>query len=286
MYIVILCIVILLIILAVLLVNSIYCSRMFQVISYDVSEYKNTSIKAVFLTDLHGKSYGTDNQKLIQAIRAEKPAFIFIGGDMLVKDPQPDMSVSINLIRELVKLAPVYYANGNHEKKVMDYWEESKEAFFQYKQQLAELGVTYLINDSAVIRYKGRNVEIIGLDLRLREYRKIWHKTVLTKEEIKQMVPERQSSTDYRILLAHNPKYFKLYKELDVNLILSGHVHGGIMILPFIGGVIAPDYRIFPKYDFGKFEEGETTMILSKGLGVHSIKLRIFNKPELTVIRF
>lgn len=277
-------IVILFILLMAMVLNSIYCSRMFEVISYNLSKDGKSGIKAVFITDLHGKSYGTENQKLLEAVRNQKPDLILIGGDMFVKEPIPDMSVAFAFVKELVEIAPVYYANGNHEKKVMDYWGESRPLFLQYKEELEQAGVKYLINAEDTITLKGRNIEIVGLDLGLREYRKFWHKQMLTEEELRTMVPARKSDTDTRILLAHNPKYFNLYAKLDVDLVLLGHVHGGIMILPFIGGVIAPDFHLFPKYDFGKFEEGNTTMILSKGLGVHSIPLRVMNKPELTVI--
>lgn len=286
MKIVIICILVFCVMLMVAIADSYYCNRNFQVITYNMARHKEANdIKVVFITDLHSNSYGENNQRLLDAIRVQKPDLILIGGDMFVKDPEPDMTVALSFIKKLIKLAPVYYANGNHEKKVMDYWEESKDAFEAYKYQLEKLGVTYLLNESSVITYKGRNIEIVGLDLELRDYRKIWHETKLTVEELKDMIPKRKSSTDYRILLAHNPKYFDLYAKLDVDLVLSGHVHGGIMILPVLGGVIAPDYRIFPKYDYGTFELGRTKMILSKGLGVHSIRLRVFNKPELTVFK-
>lgn len=286
MKIVIICIFALCAMFLVAVVNSYYNNRHFEVTSYDVShQSKGKEIKAVFITDLHSNSYGENNQRLLNAIRTQKPDLILIGGDMFVKDPEPDMTTALSFVEQLVQFAPVYYANGNHEKKVMDYWEESKDAFETYKSQLEKLGVTYLVNDSSVITYKGRNIEIAGLDLELRDYRKIWHSTELTVKELKEKIPKRKSSTDYRILLAHNPKYFDLYAKLDVELVLSGHVHGGIMILPVLGGVIAPDLRLFPKYDYGIFELGRTKMILSKGLGVHSIRLRVFNKPELTVFK-
>ncbi len=281
---VIICIIIFAVLLTIAVLLSIYYNSRFQIVSYDLIENK-AFLKIVFVSDLHSATYGVKNEKLIRSIEEEHPDLILIGGDMFVKDPEPDMSVAFSFIKEIVKLAPVYYANGNHEKKVMEYWKESKEVFANYKRELEQLGVTYLVNESSTITYQGRTIEIIGLDLELRDYRKIWHKYELKKEEIKKMVPARKSSTDYRILLAHNPRYFRLYQTLDVNLVLSGHVHGGIMILPILGGVIAPDLRLFPKYDFGLFQGGNTKMILSKGLGVHSIKFRIFNIPELTVIQ-
>ncbi|SES91354.1 metallophosphoesterase [[Clostridium] polysaccharolyticum] len=268
------------------ILDSIYCNKRFQIISYDMrTGKKNPPVKIVFLTDLHSRLYGKDNSSLLEAIKKQKPDLILIGGDMFVKAPNPDMSVSLSLIKELVRISPVYYANGNHEKKVMDYWEESKEAFSKYREELNRLGVTYLINQSSSLFLKDREIEIIGLDLELFFYKKFWQKPALEADELKKMVPERKSKESYRVLLAHNPKYFPQYDGLDVDLVLSGHVHGGIMILPIAGGVLSPDLHLFPKYDFGLFRGKNANMILSKGLGVHNIKFRVFNKPELTVIQ-
>ena len=88
----------------------------------------------------------------------------------------------------------------------------------------------------------------------------------------------------FQLLLAHNPEYLTAYAGWGANLVLSGHIHGGIMILPFLGGVIAPSYELFPKFDFGKFTEKNCEMVLSRGLGTHTINIRIFNKPEISVI--
>lgn len=280
---------------------SVYSNRTFTLVQYkldSVQKTKNRSpfigngspsqkeVKAVFLTDLHGQSYGSHNQKLLAAIQRQKPDMILIGGDMMVKEPNPDFSVVLTLIKELIKIAPVYYANGNHEKKIMDYWEESKEAFLLYKEELKRLGVRYLINETTLVKCKGKSIEIIGLDLGLQHYLKFWHKPTLSEEELKRSLPEQKDTDVIRILLAHNPKYFSLYAKFDIDLVLSGHNHGGIVILPWLGGVIAPDLRLFPKYDSGKFQENGTTMILSRGLGTHCIRLRVFNVPEVSVIRF
>lgn len=268
-----------------LIADWIYVHRTFQVVHYDLKKPgKEEGVKIVFLTDLHNQVYGKNNEKLVRAIKAQKPDMILIGGDMFVKGISFDASVPLALMEQLVKVAKVFYANGNHEKKVMDEWEETKEAFWEYHENLTKAGVVYLMNDSRRITIKGRTFEIIGLDIGLENYRKIWHKPTLSVEELKKKIPECADDKDYRILLAHNPHFFELYAKTDVELVLSGHVHGGTIILPFLGGLIASNYRLFPKYDFGKFEKNGTTMILSKGLGEHSIKLRLFNIPEVSVV--
>ena len=95
------------------------------------------------------------------------------------------------------------------------------------------------------------------------------------------MSQKENRETKYEIMIAHDPFYFDAYAETDADLILSGHVHGGIMRLPLLGGVISPRLQLFPKYDGGKFEKNNTTMILSRGLGCHTLPIRIFNPGEL-----
>ena len=94
----------------------------------------------------------------------------------------------------------------------------------------------------------------------------------------------KPSAGEYNILIAHNPDYFPAYAEWGADLVLSGHVHGGIMRLPLLGGVLSPALRLFPKYDGGLFQEGGSTMILGRGLGSHTIPIRIFNPGELIVV--
>lgn len=270
-----------------LFIHWVYVTNHVKAVYYDVTDRKKKvrDINIVFLTDLHSNSYGKYNSKLVQEIQNQNPDMILIGGDMLIKSPEPKIEIPVALIKELVKIAPVYYANGNHEKKVMEYWEESRERFLAYKGQLEQMGVHYLIDASEHIQINGRQIEIIGLDLDLEHYRKIWHKSTLNTEELSDKIPSRSSNEEYRILMAHNPQYFQLYSQMDVDLVVSGHIHGGMIILPFLGGMIAPNLRIFPKYDFGQFRLGNATMVLSKGLGMHSFQIRLFNIPEISVIK-
>lgn len=278
-------------IVGVVAISAFYSSR-FTCVTYQFDNKKNSKenaqekVKIIFITDLHSKQYGKNNEKLVQAVRKQKPDMILIGGDMFVKDEHPDMHVALAFVKEMVKIAPVYYANGNHEKKVMEFWEASKEPFGEYVGALKGAGVHFLMNESEKITLKGRTFEIIGLDLPLMYFRKIWNATELTLEDIQDsnLIPERTGEEDLRILLAHNPKFFDAYAKADVDYVCSGHVHGGLVRLPLLGGVIAPDLTLFPKFDSGTFTSGKTTMVLSRGLGVHSIPIRMFNVPELSVI--
>lgn len=271
---------------------SAYYNRRFTCVTYQLGSGKDSKknadkkVRIVFITDLHSHEYGKHNEKLIQAVKKQKPDMILIGGDMFVKEEHPDMSVALAFVKEMVKIAPVYYANGNHEKKVMEIWESSIEPFREYVRELRGVGVHYLINESEKITLKRRTFEIIGLDLPLEHYGKIWNfkELALQNLQIDNQFPERTGKEDCRILLAHNPKFFETYSEADVDYVFSGHVHGGLVRLPMLGGLIAPDLTLFPKYDAGTFMQGKTTMVLSRGLGVHSIPIRMFNVPELSVI--
>lgn len=243
-------------------------------------------VNCVLLTDLHGNQFGNHNQRLIEAIKKTKPDMIFISGDMFVKSKTFDPTVALELIKELVKICPVYYGNGNHEKKVCDFWEESREDFFLYKKQVEEMGVHYLMNESIDVNLNDIPFRITGLDLGLEHFQKIYKKPTLNVEKITEYIGNPCEVERFQILIAHNPQYFDEYANWGADLVLAGHVHGAMIILPGLGGVIAPNWKVFPKYDFGEFHIGKSTMILSRGLGMHTLKIRIFNEPEISVIHF
>lgn len=243
-------------------------------------------IKAILLTDLHESKFDKENRTLVQTVKNENPDMILIAGDMFVKRENFHSDDALSLLKQLVDICPVFYANGNHEKKVSCYWEGSKEKFQMYREEVKKLGVHYLINASFDIDIKGNPLRVTGLDLSLNHYQKVWKKPTLSVEELKECVGDSATGVRYQMLIAHNPQYFPLYSKWGADFVCSGHLHGGVMILPVLGGVIAPNYRLFPKYDFGKFSEGKSTMVLSRGLGVHTLKFRFFNVPEVSVITF
>ena len=203
------------------------------------------------LADLHGSSFGRGNQHLLEKIRAEQPDLICIAGDMTVKDGR-GAETALALCRELASICPVYYAAGNHEVRM--------DCYGEYCANLRKMGVAGGIY-----------------------YRKFWEEGGVSAEELEEQMgmPDPMA---FCVLLAHNPEYFDVYREWGADLVLSGHVHGGIARLPFAGGVISPSLRLFPKYDAGLYENGDSTMVLTRGLGTHHIRLRFFNVPEISVI--
>lgn len=234
----------------------------------------------VFLSDLHNKVYGKDNASLLLEIDRIKPEAILIGGDMLTSKPGKDFTPASSLVKNLANKYPVYYANGNHEYRIRIYEDTYGDLYKNYEEMLTQAGIVRLVNEKKYL--EDSNILLSGLEIDRKYYKRFRHigmeETYL--EELLGAVDENV----FTILFAHNPDYFAQYVKYGVDLVLSGHVHGGIARLPFIGGVISPSFRLFPKYDGGFFKENGTSMVLSKGLGVHTIPIRFLNPGELIVL--
>lgn len=244
--------------------------------------------RLIFISDLHGKIYGKENNALTQLIYKANPDCILIGGDMVVGgesfkynegySPISSESVytSIDLISKLSKKYTIIHALGNHEEKLHHaLWEE-------YKAVLTRLNVKLLDND--VYSFTNENeesIDIYGLSLG-REYYPKFKRINLPLDDMLNKLGTK--GENYSILMAHSPVYFNTYRRWGADLTLSGHLHGGIMRLPLIGGVIGPDFFIFPKYSGGLYKEDDKNMIVSCGAGMHTVNLRIFNPPELTLV--
>lgn len=229
-------------------------------------------LRIVLLTDLHANEHGRGNYKLVRRICEVNPDIICITGDMVVKNGA-HTERALSLLERLANEYPVYYSPGNHEIR-LDHYEE-------YKNEIKEFGVHFLENESALL--PDSNVCITGLDLPENWYHKVWERRILTKEEMEKLVSPVKEGI-FSLLLAHNPEYFPVYKQWGADLTLSGHIHGGVAILPVVGGVLSPSLRLFPKYDQGLKEEKGHYILISRGLGLHHIKFRFFNRPELSVI--
>ena len=254
----------------------------FRVTRYRVASPKLTGEKTwVFLSDLHNQVYGENNCKLINAVKNESPDLILIGGDMLVGKNGHSYEPALACVKELVKIAPVYYANGNHEERMKLKPEKYDQSYALYREKLLEFGVHLLENESTVLSDDSK-VRLTGLEIPLECY------THLKRREmpggaIKERIGERDPEA-FQVLLAHNPSYMKEYLAWGADLILSGHLHGGMVRIPGIGGVIGPDFVLFPKYSGEMRRVGDQTVIVSKGLGTHTIHIRLFNPAEIVVL--
>jgi predicted MPP superfamily phosphohydrolase len=237
--------------------------------------------KIVVLADLHNNSFGQNNEQLVRRIDKEKPDYIMITGDMLVGRRKADYFTALDLLENLCKKYQIYYVNGNHEQRLSSKEETKDSVYREYHDILTAMGVHFVHNDTLELKRKDASILITGLEIDEEFYGKV-NRPNMSVPYIEKCIGNCNRSK-YNILLAHNPMYFDYYSKWGADLVLSGHVHGGIMRLPFLGGVISPQYILFPRYDSGRFEREESTMLLSRGLGVHTLKVRIFNRPELIV---
>ncbi len=236
----------------------------------------------VILADLHNYSYGKDNEVLIKQIDSIKPDIVLIAGDMLVRKAPKKYEIAYGLLKALSRKYPIYYGMGNHEQSLSCEKEEYAALYKDYMDKLVRNGIVLLDNESTVIKRKNNTLKISGLSIEKPYYGK--SKIPKMPEDYIENLIGKCDSKCYNILIAHNPLYFENYTAYGSDLILAGHVHGGIIRLPFLGGMLSPQYRFFPKYDAGRFSEKGSTMLISRGLGLHTLKFRIGNRPELMTV--
>lgn len=239
--------------------------------------------RAVVLADLHNKRYGRDNAQLLAAIRELKPDMILVAGDLFNAKPGARLDIALHLLEELAKDYPVYYGNGNHEQRVRLYPDTYGDMAERYAEGLAGIGIEPLIN--AHVQLDDYGIVIYGAEIDRSYYRRRGVRPM--PEDYLQSVLGKADKSRYSILLAHNPDYFPQYAAWGADLTLSGHVHGGMVRIPFVGrGVASPSIRLFPKYDGGRFDENGSTLLVSRGLGMHTIPIRLWNPGELLVVDF
>ncbi len=258
--------------------------RKFIVSRYEIESEKigDDGVKIALLSDFHNNSYGIDENKLYEAIVSERPDFVIVAGDMFTGEPGYDNGRADTFLRRLAKDFTIYYGMGNHEHRIMLNPDVYPGMYEPFEKMIKETGIRLLQNETVEIEKNGTVFAIHGLMIGQEFYRK-FTKTSFAKEYVENRVG-KADACKYNILIAHHPAFFESYANWGADLVLSGHLHGGMARLPYVGGVISPDYRLFPKYDKGRFDKGDATMILSAGLGMHTINMRPFNPPELVII--
>ncbi len=241
------------------------------------------NVRAVVLADLHNKKYGRDNARLIEAIRAANPDMILVAGDLLTAKPGATLSVALQLLEALAADYPVYYGNGNHEQRLGLYPDTYKDMAQRYAEGLERLGIRPLLN--AHVQLSDWGITVYGAQIDRRFYRRL-HGQPMEAAYLERILGKVDKSS-FSILLAHNPDYFPRYAEWGADLVLAGHIHGGMVRIPFVGkGVASPHISLFPRYDGGRFDENDSVMLVSRGLGMHTIPIRLFNPGELLVLDF
>ena len=238
----------------------------------------------VQISDLHSKLFGENNKKLIQKIKSLNPDIVVVTGD-LIDGENNNYNVALDFMKEISKLYRVYYIIGNHEQKSLI--KKYKDEYKDYFNKLHQIDFVNLDNNKVEIVKGDSNINLYGLTVPYSCYKYLFDNQETTSIDI-DFLEEKLGKVDreqFNILLAHTPFYFDAYEKWGADLTLCGHVHGGVVRLPFIGGLLSPDRKFFPKYDLGKYEKNNSTMIVSKGLGGSKVLIRINCKPEIVSIK-
>ena len=258
-----------------------YDSNRFVVVQHTFCDSRiRKNMRAVVLADLHDKQFGKDNCCLLEAIRAQKPDMILIAGDIVTAKPGRKLDKAINFLKKLVAEYPIYYAKGNHEHRLELYPEEYGDMAVRYEKALKEIGIDRLVNSHAELVDAG--IAIYGTQIDKIYFRR-FRVAPMEKDYLAQLLGHKDDGK-FNILIAHNPDYFPQYAAWGADLVLAGHVHGGMVRIPGWKGIVSPAVRLFPKYDGGLFRIGKSTMLLSRGLGMHTIPIRLFNPGEVLVV--
>ncbi len=258
-----------------LIANGIYCDNNIKVSNYTVSNTKsNAKLRFVILSDLHNKEFGENNDDLIKIVKEQNPDFIAVCGDMIVRG-NTDTSVAKNALTKLKDIAPTYCCLGNHERDTADQ--------IDFGTEINATGAVLLDNSSIEFTKDGQTVLIGGMsDFPYYEYNAPDYDT-----------PERyfweqfneQTKNKFSILLHHQPEYIaELSRDTDIDIIACGHTHGGQIQLPFVGGLVAPNQGLFPKYDKGEYDLDGTKMIVTTGLGNNIPIPRVNNQVEICTV--
>lgn len=240
--------------------------------------------RIVQISDLHNAKFGKNNQKLVDRIRECAPDMIVLTGD-LVDSNHTNVDRAVQFVNEIVKICPVYYVTGNHE-----YWLDTSE-YEKLMDGLVSAGVVILDNQVVEISRGDAKFRLVGLDDKsladgtleaLLSDESIRNNQAEQKEEIADN--EDSGEKELTVVLAHEPQYLARYAGTGVDLVLSGHAHGGQFRLPFVGGIVAPDQGFLPEYTAGEYYMNGTEMIVSRGLGNSVIPVRLFNYPEIVCV--
>lgn len=228
--------------------------------------------RIVQVSDLHNTKFDKYNSTVLEPIFHSKPDIIVITGD-LIDSRKTKVDVAISFAQKAVNIAPVYYINGNHESRIPEEYEK-------LKQGLIDAGVTILENTTVDITVGDETITLIGINDPTFPMKLV--DDTMEQNVAHQLMNVIPDNDNYKVLLAHRPEYFDVYAG-KVDLVLSGHAHGGQFIIPFVGGLVAPGQGFFPEYYTGSYIKENTEMIVSRGIGNSIIPFRINNKPEIVV---
>ena len=269
---------------AVLLIRSSWERKQLSAERYCIKDcFKRAELKIAFITDVHNRLKERDIAAVTDLLKAEKPDAIILGGDIITYSEyikKPEDKELIELISELSAIGSVFYGVGNHEQRLK---EKRPRLYEELKKCCTDAGAMY-IEDGHVI-FADAALYFVSLD------------RTFYKKQPPSLGKKKEMSCDYlikklgapmkdrmNILVMHSPMYLKEAADWGADLVLSGHYHGGTIRLPGIGGLMTPQFQFFIKECFGEHRYGKCRMIVSRGIGTHSINIRLNNIPEVSII--
>ena len=232
------------------------------------------SFKIVQISDLHNKDFG---EKLTQLVSQQNPDIIAITGDLFDRR-HTDLDVALNTAKALTKIAPTYYITGNHESL--------SPQGDDFIKQLQQTEITVLLDQKITIEKGDVRFNLIGVqDPAYTQDEESYTKADNTQYMREKLKSLEINQDEVNVLLSHRPELFSVYVEMGLDIVLTGHAHGGQIRVPIIGGLYSPNQGIFPKYTSGMFTQNQTNMIVSRGLGNSAFPFRVFNRPEIVVLQ-
>lgn len=229
--------------------------------------------KIAQISDLHNAKFGENNARIIEILHEENPDMIAITGD-LIDSNRTDIDIAVQFMQQAVHIAPCYYVTGNHEAWI-------GEDYQQLEKKMIDVGVRILHDEVMPIYKDGESIQLIGLD----DPDFTDRDAVVQDSMLDSKLKNLKLQDGFKLLLSHRPETVHSYVSTNVDLVLSGHAHGGQFRMPFIGGIVAPNQGLFPEYDAGVFGERGTTMVVSRGIGNSIIPVRLNNRPEIVIVK-
>ena len=228
--------------------------------------------KIAQISDFHNTNSKKLTNDLVEEIKDSKPNIIVLTGD-LIDSNKTDVNIAISFVKKINDIAPIYYVTGNHEAKMNKYGE--------LKDKLEKNKVIILDGKLEIIKKDNSEINLVGIDDPSFNFNTYRDDSTIVQDSL---IPIQYDRNNFNILLSHRPELIETYAENDFDLVLSGHAHGGQIRIHFIGGLIAPNQGLFPKYTSGIYEMNNTKMIVSRGIGNSILPFRVNNRPELVVI--
>lgn len=229
----------------------------------------------IHLSDIHGKFLGDNGQKIVKKLKKyDKIDGVFITGDLIDSRVYKEDN-AIKLIKGLIDIAPIFFVLGNHEVR--------REETALFLEQLKNMGVRVLRNEKHELKLDNTAINILGIDDPSIRTGNITKKEFI-EGNINSLI-KGEERNKLNILLNHRPEIFNIYVDMEVDIVFTGHAHGGQIRMPFLGGILAPSEGFWPKYSEGIHKKNKTTMIVSRGIGRSIFPFRIFNRPEIVILK-